>query len=141
MVEAGILAAVAIVMALIAIYIPVLGAFVNFIWPLPIIACGVRNGFKWALLTTIVAGLIAAMIINPLQAFILVAVFGILGLVLGECMRRNSNPLTILAFGSIGAIAGMKVFHHKTKHWYFRFGIPAILLVQLAAAVWWFYLR
>ena len=36
--------------------------------------------------------------------------------------------------GSIGALLGMRVFHHKTKHWYFRFGIPAILLVQLAAA-------
>ena len=107
MVESGILAALAVVMAVVAVYIPVLGMFVNFIWPLPIIACGVRNGFKWSLLTTVVAGLIAAMIINPLQAFILVAVFGILGLVLGECMRRNANPLTILAFGSVGAIVAM----------------------------------
>ena len=107
MVESGILAALAVVMAVVAVYIPVLGMFVNFIWPLPIIACGVRNGFKWSLLTTVVAGLIAAMIINPLQAFILVAVFGILGLVLGECMRRNVNPLTILAFGSVGAIVAM----------------------------------
>ena len=32
--------------------------------------------------------------------------------------------------GSIGALLGMLVFHHKTKHWYFRFGIPAILLIQ-----------
>ena len=26
--------------------------------------------------------------------------------------------------GTPGAIAGMHVFHHKTKHWYFRFGLP-----------------
>lgn len=38
--------------------------------------------------------------------------------------------------GSIGAIAGMKVFHHKTKHWYFRYGLPLILLAQVALAVW-----
>ena len=40
--------------------------------------------------------------------------------------------------GSIGALAGMRVFHHKTRHWYFRWGIPAIFLLQLAAcgAVW-----
>ena len=37
MVEAGILAAIAIVMALISMYVPVLGAFVNFVWPLPIV--------------------------------------------------------------------------------------------------------
>ena len=40
-----------------------------------------------------------------------------------------------LLLGSAGALLGMRVFHHKTRHWYFRFGIPAILLVQLAAGV------
>lgn len=34
--------------------------------------------------------------------------------------------------GSIGSIAGMYVFRHKTKHWYFVLGMPAILLAQLA---------
>ena len=34
--------------------------------------------------------------------------------------------------GSIGAICGMNWFHHKTKHWYFKYGLPLILLVQIA---------
>lgn len=38
--------------------------------------------------------------------------------------------------GSLGALLGMRVFHHKTKHWYFVWGVPAILLAQLALAVW-----
>lgn len=38
--------------------------------------------------------------------------------------------------GSVGAIAGMKVFHHKTKHWYFKYGMPLILLLQIALVVW-----
>ena len=38
--------------------------------------------------------------------------------------------------GSLGALLGMRVFHHKTKHWYFVWGIPAILLVQTALAAW-----
>ena len=33
--------------------------------------------------------------------------------------------------GSIGALIGMKVWHHKTKHKTFVFGLPAILLIQL----------
>lgn len=41
--------------------------------------------------------------------------------------------------GSIGALLGMRVFHHKTKHWYFVWGVPAILLAQLALAVWLLY--
>ena len=38
--------------------------------------------------------------------------------------------------GSIGSIAGMQRFRHKTKHWYFKYGMPAILLVQVALAVY-----
>ncbi len=34
--------------------------------------------------------------------------------------------------GSAGAFAGMEVFHHKTKHNAFRFGIPAMLALHLA---------
>ena len=38
--------------------------------------------------------------------------------------------------GSVGAIRGMKVFHHKTKHWYFKYGLPLILILQIALVVW-----
>lgn len=38
--------------------------------------------------------------------------------------------------GTVGAILGMRVFHHKTKHWYFRYGLPALLIVQLVLAGW-----
>ena len=36
--------------------------------------------------------------------------------------------------GSIGALAGMYTFRHKTKHLKFTLGIPAILIIQLLAA-------
>ena len=39
--------------------------------------------------------------------------------------------LAVLA-GSIGAWLGMKVWHHKTMHKKFKYGIPAIIIVQLA---------
>ena len=41
--------------------------------------------------------------------------------------------------GSIGALLGMRVFRHKTKHWYFVWGVPAILLAQIALAAWLLY--
>ena len=34
--------------------------------------------------------------------------------------------------GSVGAWLGMKVWHHKTIHKKFKYGIPAILLIQIA---------
>ncbi len=33
--------------------------------------------------------------------------------------------------GSIGAFLGMHFFHHKTRHWYFRYGIPIIMILQI----------
>ena len=38
--------------------------------------------------------------------------------------------------GSPGAILGMWAFRHKTRHWYFKFGLPAIFAAQLALALW-----
>jgi uncharacterized membrane protein YsdA (DUF1294 family) len=36
-----------------------------------------------------------------------------------------------LAFGTLGTILGMFVFRHKTRHWYFLYGLPFILIIQL----------
>ena len=33
--------------------------------------------------------------------------------------------------GSVGTLAGMYMFRHKTKHWYFVIGMPAILIVHV----------
>ena len=51
--------------------------------------------------------------------------------------------LSALLGGSAGAILGMRVFRHKTKHWYFVWGMPLILLAQLALAgfIWYRFFR
>ena len=48
--------------------------------------------------------------------------------------RIPETMLLLLAVlgGSIGAWMGMKVWHHKTMHKKFKYGIPAILLIQIA---------
>ena len=38
--------------------------------------------------------------------------------------------------GSIGAWLGMRVWHHKTQHAKFRYGVPAMLVAQAALLVW-----
>ncbi len=47
--------------------------------------------------------------------------------------------------GSVGALLGMRAWHHKTLHKTFRFGIPAILALQiiipLGLWVWWNFIR
>jgi len=37
--------------------------------------------------------------------------------------------------GSIGAWLGMKVWHHKTQHNKFRYGVPLVLLAQVIAVL------
>lgn len=48
--------------------------------------------------------------------------------------RISEATLLLLAIlgGSVGAWVGMKVWHHKTMHKKFKYGIPAILLIQIA---------
>ena len=50
--------------------------------------------------------------------------------------RIPESTLLLMAAigGSIGSIAGMYKFRHKTKHWQFVIGMPAILILQLALA-------
>lgn len=49
-------------------------------------------------------------------------------------VRERTLLLSALLGGSVGAIAGMRLFRHKTKHWYFVWGMPAILILQLVLA-------
>jgi len=52
-----------------------------------------------------------------------------------QCNWRISEAtLLILAVigGSIGALLGMQVWHHKTMHKKFKYGLPLILLAQIA---------
>ena len=52
--------------------------------------------------------------------------------------------LSILG-GSVGALLGMRAFHHKTLHKTFRLGIPVILFLQITIPlglwVWWNFVR
>lgn len=38
--------------------------------------------------------------------------------------------------GALGGVLGMRVFHHKTRHWYFKYGMPLLLILQLCPWGW-----
>ena len=52
--------------------------------------------------------------------------------------RISENTLLLMAVigGSIGAWAGMRLWHHKTMHKKFKYGIPLIITFQVALAVY-----
>lgn len=51
-------------------------------------------------------------------------------------IRESTLFLTAALGGSVGAILGMRVFHHKTKRWHFVVGMPLILAAQLGLGLW-----
>ena len=57
-------------------------------------------------------------------------------------IKERTLFLPVLLGGGVGGILGMKVFRHKTKHWYFRFGFPAILILEIAGVLWlvWYFM-
>ena len=56
-------------------------------------------------------------------------------------IREASLLMLAVLGGSIGAWLGIKVWHHKTQHKKFRYGIPAIIIVQIAVIGYFFYLH
>lgn len=47
-------------------------------------------------------------------------------------IRERTLFLVALLGGSVGSLTGMFLFRHKTKHFSFLVGMPAILLIQIA---------
>ena len=67
--------------------------------------------------------------------------FTVMGVDKSKARKRSwripESTLFVLALigGSIGSIAGMHLFHHKTRHWYFLYGMPVILIIQILIIV------
>lgn len=75
------------------------------------------------------------------------AAFAAYGLDKRKAIRRQRRisektliGLAVLG-GSIGALLGMRMFHHKTQKRKFSFGIPCILLLQAAVGIFLFLYR
>ncbi len=64
--------------------------------------------------------------------------FAVMGIDKRKAVRRlwrvRESTLFLIG-GSAGSILGMQVFRHKTRHWYFVYGMPAILVLQILLAV------
>ena len=52
--------------------------------------------------------------------------------------RVPEKILLLLALlgGSVGAMAAMAIFRHKTRHLKFRYGVPLILILQIAGLIY-----
>lgn len=104
MVEGGILSGIAILFALISAYLPLIGPFVNLMWPVPIILLGVRHGYKWSIMATVVSGIMIAMLMHPLHSLSVVVGFGLIGIVLGYAFRMNFSASKTMLWGTVASL-------------------------------------
>lgn len=44
--------------------------------------------------------------------------------------------LSAILMGAIGGVIGMRIFRHKTKHWYFQVFFPLLAAAQIVLVVW-----
>ena len=44
--------------------------------------------------------------------------------------------LVAILGGALGTTYGMHKFRHKTKHWYFKYGMPIILILEIMILGW-----
>ena len=54
----------------------------------------------------------------------------------------EATLMTVAALGgSLGSLAGMQLFRHKTKHLKFTIGVPLCLILQigLGLGLWWYF--
>ena len=109
MVEGAICAAIAIVFNLLFAYVPFMGIILNLIMPLPLVICGMRNGMRWSIMAAVVATVLVAMMVNPVHALFFIGVYGIMGVVLGECMHRHLPAKKMLLYASLGALVSIGV--------------------------------
>ena len=79
---------------------------------------------------------------NPAKMIIYLLIINCIGFVIMGIDKRKARRgewrisertlfACALAGGSIGTFLGMHVFRHKTKHWYFKYGMPLILILQI----------
>lgn len=100
LVEASLLAALAAVIMIASVYIPIISLVGAFVWPIPIVILAFKYDVKTSLLSLIVSLVIASIIASPVEALTLGLSYGLTAIVLGYCLRKKYSPfITIIAMG------------------------------------------
>ena len=65
--ESGLLSALTVILALAAVYLPVVGVVASLVWAIPVIVLVVRHGLRWGAMAVLVSGGYAALSIDRKQ--------------------------------------------------------------------------
>lgn len=103
--EGALLAAIAVILALAGMYLPLVGILAALTWPIPVLLAQLRHGMRLSVLVVAVTGLLLAGGVGPIPALGLVLTLGPLGIFLGEAFRRGASPGVTLAAAGGAALS------------------------------------
>lgn len=104
--ESGLLSALTVILALAAVYLPVVGVVASLVWAIPVIVLVVRHGLRWGAMAVLVSGVIMALLIEPTISLRMVLSFGPTGLVLGYAFRRRWSGAQAFGTTLVASVAG-----------------------------------
>lgn len=107
--EGALFAGLAVVLALIGFYIPVIGIFVSLLWPVPIALMVLRHGIRTAVMTVVVAGAVLSMVVGILEGAVMTLTMGVVGLAMGYAISKGWGAFRTLAIASVAVLIGLAV--------------------------------
>ena len=117
MVETAFLAAAASLIWLINYYFPI-GPLLKIFFPIPIALIYLRRGSRAAWMSALVATLLLSVLMGPTRSIVYLIPYGLMGIQLGACWRRNAHWFFSITLGSLIGTIGI----------FFRFWLFSILL-------------
>lgn len=94
-IEGGLLVAITVILGLVTVYVPLIGMLVEFFCAVPLAVLTTRQGTGKGLTALFVSFLLLAMLISPIPAIRLALGFGVCGVALGWCVRKNFGAVRI----------------------------------------------
>ena len=94
-IEGGLLVAITVIIGLVTVYVPILGMFAEFFCAVPLAVLTARQGTGKGLTALVVTFILLSMLISPILATRLALSFGICGVALGWCVRKNFGAVKI----------------------------------------------
>jgi uncharacterized protein YybS (DUF2232 family) len=99
--EGALMAALAALLGIAGIYLPVLAMVTNLVWTIPIILLIMRHNLKLGLMGLAVTGMLISILAGPIQGILLLVNMGGMALIYGYCFKHKLSSMKALFFGTI----------------------------------------
>lgn len=100
-VEAGLISGIIVILMLITGYVPVISVVGTLMLPVPVTLLYIRHGYKVAITAIVVSTILTAMMFNPVTALLSALSFGLIGMTLGYCIKKETKASTTILLLSL----------------------------------------